>query len=133
VSDLTLTSFVASLRAVEVTGVRRYYAGPPASVTTSDLPALWLNGARIAERPLARGGVDWATATAEFFLVVGPVSQSRPEDSFASSVTYADALRSALAAAALGMGPTTVEVRTAILTINEKSYWGAVGTVEAQG
>ena len=129
----TLETFVAALRGVTVAGVKRVFDAPPASISTADLPAFWVNSAGSREVPIARSSVSWPVHTAELFLVVTPVAQSTARQSFAGAVEYADRLRVALRAGDLAIGQATVAVRTEILGINEKSYWGVVASVEASG
>jgi hypothetical protein len=128
----TLADFVSTLQALDVSGVKRVFLAPPPSVTTADLPAMFLNGARRRGEPLSKGVLYWPVAEAELFIVVSPVSQSRPEKTFNQAVVLADALADAIEAASF-QGLARVEVRVATITINEKSFWGVVSRIEAQG
>lgn len=127
----TLADFVTAAQGVTVPGVRRTFPTEPGSVTTADLPALWIHKARRHDPPAGRSGMNWPTLTATVFLVVSPVSQGL--QAWAQVVAFADALTQALRAADLAKGQTTVTAETETLIFNEKRYWGVVASVEAQG
>lgn len=129
----TLEGFVTALQGLEIAGVKRVLTAPPGSLTTSDFPALWVNSAGTRQTPIAKSSIVWPIHTAELYLVVSPVAQSTASKSFADAIAYADRLRAALHTATLAIGQATIAVRTEILMLNEKSYWGVVGTVEAPG
>lgn len=130
----SMASFVGTLQGLVIDGVKRVFLAPPASVSTGDLPALWLNSVGVNEAPAAKGrSVFWPTLRAELLLAITPTAQGRPEDSFAEAVQWADTLKVALREAELGIGITTVDVSVVTLAINEKSYWGVRANVEAKG
>lgn len=128
----TLPEFVEAIQALSIKGVKDFLAAPPAGVTTAQLPALWIHEAGVLEAPLGKAGISWPVLSATLFLPVAPVSQSG-RSTWAEAAQLAETLKAALRAATLGIGQPTVRADVKVLSLNEKTYWGVVGTVEVQG
>ena len=131
-----ITSIVTTL---SVTGVKRKYTEPPASLSTADLPASYPFGFTREEGPMtfqAHGG--WPTHTLDFNIACEPVGQSTQPVNYALVQTMADNLSSALAASlpnAIGKAPLTWVIRGGNIQLEVAgiAYWGVSATITARG
>lgn len=132
-SATTLTAFVAALRAVSVPGIRRFLPAPPASITTADMPALWLHAAQVKQEPSTRGAATWPALSAELWLIVAPVPQAKSVTAIDVGAELVDVAVGVFLAAPLAKGRPTVTARLTVLGLGDKTYWGAILSVEASG
>lgn len=134
----TLTSFVNALEALSVTGVTKTYSeGPPRSLNTAQLPAMWVQLPWADDRPLTFGTQGgWPTLRAEIVIAYEVVAQSVQTANFTGTVTQIDNLNTAIrAAGATDFCKSGVEweVRQDIVLVGEYQYWAVIATVEGRG
>lgn len=131
----TLAVFVTALGAMPVTGVKRYYSEPPASLSDADLPAQWVQLPQSAEAPLtfqANGG--WPRLTAQLVIAYQPVAQNTQAANWSGTLAILDAMATALhAATGIGRGGLSWTVRPGIATVAGVEYWAAIADVIGNG
>lgn len=132
----TLLAFIDDLEALSVTGVvRRYTSGPPNSLNTGDLPAMWV------QPPLSRtehsqtflGSVGAGPGMhASLAVALNPVAQNMSGFNFDNTVTMIDNLATALQIknAVLSQCRMNWKIEMRILPVGEFAYWGVVAEIE---
>jgi hypothetical protein len=130
----TLAGFISGLAALNVTGVRRTYAYPPASLSNADLPALWVQLPSLSNDVIAfKAGVYWATLKAQIVVALEAVAQSTQAGNFSQTVTMLDNLISTLQGADVCAGPLSVAVRVAVVEVAGAAFWAVIADVEGKG
>ena len=132
---ITYRAFVDGLEALEVEGVAEAFTqGPPASMVSVNLPAMWVQLPGGAEKGLVFGGAgEDLTLRAELVVLVDAVAQSTQGENFDATVDMLDAVTAALQsddAHTLATGSPTWTIRTATVPIGNIDYWAVVATVE---
>jgi hypothetical protein len=141
---VTLTSyntFINNLADLTITGVKRYFDGPPAGVETADLPCAFPRAVEGEEGPLtvqASGG--WPTFRGQLVVIVEPTAQDTSPLNHAKVVDLVDAISTSLRAITptnakmLGRGPINWTVTlSSNEVVGERQYWALVTTVEGHG
>ena len=136
----TTAAFITSIiSTLSVTGVKRKYTEPPASLSTADLPASFPYGFRRTQQPMtfgAHGG--WPELELDIFIACEPVAQNTPPANYAQVQAMADNLDAALRASlplAIAKGPVTWEIfgGNQQLEIAGVAYWVVRATVIGHG
>ena len=132
----TLQNFYYALSRLNVTGVGRTYEYEPDSLTTADLPALWL------ALPSTDDGQtsNWATAceatvksrSAQVIIVIEPAGQDTPAPNTRAVLKMMDALETALDALAYPLVEYTMSGGEPIVTALVQ-YWGVTANVTIRG
>lgn len=132
----TYTNFVTNLGDLSITGVKRAYDEPPQSLSSADLPALWVELPTGEEGPYtlgAHGG--YPTFRAELVVAVEAAGQSRQPERWSDCLTMMDnvatALRGAVKTVVRGQLSWTIALET--IPVAEVSYWAIVASVEGHG
>lgn len=124
----------SALANLNVTGVKRKFAYPPASLSAADLPALWVQlPAGESGSPVVFTGERWPTFRVDVVIAIAPVAQSTAEANFAATLMMMDTLIEALAAARIGPARLNWSMRQDVVSVAEIGYWSAVATVEVMG
>ncbi len=132
--SMTYASFIDAIEALSVTGITRTFQGPPSSLNTTDLPAMWVQQPDGEEEPLSFGAAGgWITLRADVLVAIEPVAQSIQEANFANQVTMLDNLASALRGADIGKAQHTWSIRGVTITVGGTTYWGAAARVTGRG
>lgn len=130
----TLAGFISGLAALNVTGVRRTYAYPPASLSNADLPALWVQLPSLSDEVVAfRAGAHWPTLKAQVVIALEAVAQSTQAANFSQTVTMLDNLISALRGADVCASPLSVTARVAVVEVAGAAFWAVIAEVEGRG
>lgn len=130
----TYAGFIDAIEALDVSGVTRVFQGPPAALSTADLPALWCQAPQGDEDAVtfqATGG--WPTLTVDVYVAIEPAAQNMQADNFAAQVEMLDNLVAALRGLSAGKAPISWKARAATITVAGTSYWGIVATVTGRG
>lgn len=130
----TYAGFIDAIEALSVTGVARVFQGPPAALSTADLPAMWCQVPRGDEKAItfqAAGG--WPTLTVEVYLAIEPAAQNMQAENFAAQVAALDNLAAALRTLDVGKAPLSWELRAVTIAVAGANYWGVVATVTGRG
>lgn len=102
---MTLVDFVAGLSALAVTGVKRKYTEPPATLNAGDLPAMY---PRIPEGGAGAGSFNYShrlrSMTCELVIAVQAVKLGSNATNMALALALMDNLHAALAAASDNLG-----------------------------
>lgn len=136
-----MADFVANLGDLAVTGVKRVYDMPPASIAAGDLPALFPKG------PFSEEGATtskthgmWPSITAELVLVYESVNLDTQEANFEGTLTAFDNLANALRAAPVGtasgaLGKSKIDwtITQEVIPIGGLDYWSVTATVTGYG
>ncbi len=125
---------VPALAALDVAGVNRRFAHPPASLNAADLPALWVQlPSGDSGPPVVFTGERWPTLRVDVVIALTPVAQSTVEQCFAATLVMMDALSHALAAVTIGPTRATWSIRQDVVSVAEAAHWAVVATVEVRG
>jgi len=132
----TYANFVSNLGDLSITGVTRAYDEPPTSLSTADLPALWVQFPVGEEGPLtfqAHGG--WPTLRAQLVIAYEAVGQSTQAANFSGTVAMMDNIAKALhpAIGTVVKGKLTWTIRQGIVTVAGQDYWAVITDVEGHG
>lgn len=131
---MTYAFFVAGLRALTVTGVRRVYDAPPSQLSTAQLPAMY---PRLPEgnTSIATLGeaLDLFSCAGELVIVVAPLSQDSNKVNMNDAISLMDALHTTLASAADDNQYDKWTIRIENDVIGDTPYWLIVARVEASG
>jgi hypothetical protein len=134
-----LSTFVSALQSLVVTGVVRRFTYPPQSIGSADLPAQFINSARIADaqKVFQRGG-GWPTLTAQLIIAVVPVAQNTNDANWDDTLGMVDALDTALSGLAgatrPAKGPVTWTITAGVrVTIAGVDYWCVTAEVTTYG
>ena len=121
-----ITSVVTTL---SVTGVKRKYAGVPASLNAADLPASYPESVEINQEPFtfgAHGGNTTFRCT--FVIATEPYGLGTVPVNFAQIVTLSDNLDTALRGADIGKGTLKWDIhggsRAGPIIVAGNEYWG---------
>lgn len=132
----TFAAWLNSLEGLTIAGVTRCYtAGPPASLTTADLPAQWLELPHGETRPACAGaeGGD-RTLYTDLVIALEPVGQNTQAANFDATVAMLDSIETGLKAlTSVLLGPMTWRSRLAIVTVSGNTYWAVITEVEGLG
>lgn len=131
----TLTQFVSGLASLPVAGVVRQYTAPPASLSTSDLPASW------TQLPSGERGVasyrpsefNWRAYRAQLIVATQPFAQDTQEANYADVLAMVDAVMDALQNADICAGPLQWSVHVGVVTVAGVQYWAVIADVEGNG
>ena len=137
----TYNTFINNLADITITGVKRYFDGPPAGVETADLPCAFPRAVEGEGGPLtvqATGG--WPAFRGQLVVVVEPTAQDTSPLNHAKVVDLVDAISTSLRAITptnakmLGRGPINWTVTlSSNEVVGERQYWALVTTVEVHG
>lgn len=131
----TYNQVVDGLEALTVTGVtRKYTSGPPASLSSADLPAQFVLMPSGEEDPAAVGtGSEWPRMAADLVIATEAVGQNTMAANYDALVDQCDNLVTALRGLDLGKVRPSWSIRLAIVTVARVEYWAVVARVEVQG
>lgn len=131
---ITYERFVELLAGVNVAGVVRKYGHPPDALSTSDLPALWVQSPHSTEAPLVfRHGEGLPVARAQVVVAISAVGQSVNADNFKLALQTMDALADALRrTTGIGRGPLNWTIRPVVVEVAGNGYWAVVADVEGR-
>lgn len=130
---MSLATFVTTLGALSVAGVRKTYDAPPVQLATANLPVLYprLPASLDTNVPvLASGATDLRRHVVELVIVVNPIGQSNAPANFTAAIALIDAMHTALAT--LAGSSEVVDSWSIALTaepIGADGYWVLVATV----
>lgn len=117
-----------------VAGVAKVYHGPPASLSTADLPALWCQAPKGNEAAMTFGATGgWPTLTVDVYLAIEPATQNLQAENFIAQVTMMDALASALRTLDVGKAPIEWSISAVTIVVAGTNYWGVLATVTGRG
>ena len=130
----TYANLVAALEAMSVTGVvRTYTQGPPQSISTADLPAMFVSIPVGGEEPLLAKSATWATLRADVVMVYEPMNQNTPGANFDGTITAMDNLVTALRSLSIGQRAPSWQMQVQPVSIGQVDYWAIIATVETEG
>ncbi len=130
----TYAAFVDAIEALTVTGVAKTYQGPPASLSTADLPALWCQAPKGDEDAITFGTAGgWPTLTVDVYLAIEPAAQNLQAENFAAQVKMMDALAAALRGLVAGKAPISWKISAVTIVVAGTNYWGVIATVTGRG
>lgn len=131
---MTYTSFLASLRALTVTGVTKKFNAPPSQISSAMLPAMYPllpeGNTEVATFSSATGMLNVAC---DLVIVVGALGQSTSIPNMDATIELMDALHTALDTAAAAGNFDRWSMRMETDLIGETAYWRIVARVEASG
>ena len=135
---MTVAAFVSALAGITVTGVTRKYTSPPASLSTADLPAQWVQLPSVtddAARTMAKHGQLWGLTTAQLVIAYDAVGQGTQAANWSGTVTMMDSVWSALASSgsAIGRGRLTYTIRQGVANVAGNDYWAVIAEVTVHG
>jgi hypothetical protein len=130
-----ITSVVTTL---SVTGVKRPYAEPPASLNNADLPASYPESVQIDQEPLtfgAHGGNTTFRCT--FVIACEPAGLGTAATNFNLIVALSDNLDTALRGADIGQGTLKWDIRGGVgagrIEVAGNEYWGVRCYITGKG
>lgn len=132
----TFAAWLDDLETLAPTGVvRKFTAGPPASLSSADLPAQWLelpHGENLPACAGAEGGMR--TLFVDHIVALQAVAQDTQAVNFVAAVTMLDSVDAAIVAhTSLLLGPMTWRSRLAIVTVAGTAFWSIVTSIEGLG
>jgi hypothetical protein len=127
-------AFAAALAVLPITGVRRKFTSPPASVAAADLPAIWPGLPYVVEPQMTfttSGG--WPAMKCDLIVALEPVGLNTQSANYADTIAMMDTLSGVLRSSSnhIGRGPMTWTI-TANVQINVAGnlYWAVIATIE---
>lgn len=129
---MTFSSWVAGVAAMDVAGVKRQFAAPPAQLNAGDLPAMYPREPSGGNTVASFGGsMGLTTVATEIVIAVCPVQLSLPAAEFARVLSMVDALLAAAESNAQALGIDGLTVRSEMIVAGgDTVYWALVATVE---
>lgn len=129
-------AFTTALAALSITGVKRKFTAPPASVDTADLPAIWpgLPSAIEPQMTFATPG-GWPAMKCDLVVALEPVVQNTQSANYAATVAMLDTLSGVLRTPAnhIGRGPMTWTITANVqINVSGNLYWAVIATVEVR-
>lgn len=130
---MSLTTFVQTLGALSVAGVKKAYTAPPAQLATANLPALYprIPASLASTVPVLSGNsTGLRQMTAELVVVVEPLGQNTAPANFERTAALIDALHTTLET--LAGTDETVDgwaMRLTAEEVGDGAYWMLVATV----
>jgi len=133
-----IATFTTALAGLNVTGVKREFAYPPASLNSEDMPAQWVQLPTIIDdnpRTFTQHGDLWGTLTGQLVIAVIATGQGTQASNFAATLAMMDVVRTALAASAqtAAKGKITYVIRQGEVLVAETAYWAVIAEVTAHG
>ena len=130
----TFATFTSSLAALSVTGVKRKFTHPPASVGTADLPAMYPGLPGGDSAPVVFSGNDfWPILRCDLIVVVEPVAQNTQSANYDNTITILDGLLTALRNADIGRAKLEWAINANVqIVIADVTYWAVIATVEGR-
>ncbi len=130
---MSLASFLASLAALDVPGVKTAGLFPPQSLNAADLPALWVQLPTLGDAAVTfQRGAYWPRLEAEVVIAVQPVAHNRPGEGWAAAVSMADNLSAALQLSQISQYDSW-DIRIGIVSVAEVDYWAVIARVGGRG
>lgn len=136
----TYRAFVDGLEALTVTGVvHAFTSGPPASLPTAQLPAMWVDfpgeGGRTEDGWTFQAEGGWPALKATVVIAYEAVEQGLRGVTFDGVVDMVDNLATALhGATTLTKGSLKFTITPNVqIAVGTFLYWGLVATVEGTG
>lgn len=133
----TIIDFIASIQAVQIEGIKKYWDHPPLAVDTSELPSSWVQNPEMSHDAMtfqSYGG--WPTMKARLVTIIMPYGQSTQRTNWLRVLEMMEAVDTAfcsLQAGSIGRGKITWVTRQAEITLGSNSYWGTVTDIEGHG
>lgn len=127
-------TFTSGLAALSVTGVKRKFTEPPASIGTGDLPAQW-PGLPSGDEPQMTfgGGGGWPVLRADLVIAIEPVGQNTQSANYAATVAAMDNLSAALRSASIGRSNLVWSITSNVqVVVSDVTYWAVIATVEGR-
>jgi hypothetical protein len=127
----TNVQWLDAIQALRPTGVTRFYAQQPRSLTTSDLPAAWPMLPSVSRgEPLATCGDGEKVRTLGYMVAINPINQDIPSENPEAAAPIVDALETAFETLESTMIFIEYEIATsAEIAVAGTAYWGLECTV----
>ncbi len=127
---VTYKQFLDNIQALEITGVKKSYDGPPKSIPSANLPAKFPALPSGDESPLAfGGGVQFPAMTADMVVVYDTFQGNTPMYNLEETVKIMDNVAAALRGGQLNQRKNSFTMNVATVDIASVTYWAVVTTV----
>ena len=128
------TEFVAGLAALAVTGLKRNFTEPPASIGSADLPAMWPGLPRGSEPALTfKTAGGWPVLTCDLVIATEAKGQGTQMQNYAGMLTIMDNLSTALRATKIGRATLTWTMTANVLVeVAGTTYWAVIATIDGR-
>ena len=129
----TYAEFINGLRDLVVAGVTNLQE-PPASISSEDLPAKWVQLPSGKEPSMTFGyNGGWTTFKADVVVAVIPSAQGTPNQNWVAAVAMLDTLTTALRGADVCESELTWSIQQTGVSVGDATYWAIVANVEGSG
>lgn len=130
----TYAAFATAVASVAVSGVTTKETAPPSQVSTAILPVSYPRLPELSREIVSFGytfGLD--NSAVEVVFLIEPLMQNTNSANFSAMTALVDAIDTAYAAAASGIGIDRWTIRQETAVLSDTPYWALVATVEASG
>jgi hypothetical protein len=134
---MSIKTFVDTLAAIDVDGVKRRHGYPPLQISTADLPASFVRPPSSTYEPLSTCTDTDNEMVCSLVVAVEPTGQNTQPTNYAAMLTMADALNSALRTNRGNLGAIVTWSISAQdvepILVGQTAYWGVTASVTKRG
>jgi hypothetical protein len=134
---MTIKSFVDTLAAVDVAGVKRKHGYPPLQISTADLPASFVRPPSSGYGPISTCSDTDDEMVCDLVVAIEPTGQNTQPANYARLLDMADALNGAMKNNRGSLGAivtwTIAAQDTEPIIVGQTAYWGVTASVTKRG